>query len=171
MWGTVRILEVRLITVGRAGAVGIVKCVKLPYLGTEDDCKFLRSLTCFCRWVYLLTRFATDNEADLFVWDIAEATVTLMAACIPTLRLFLKEKTSSGPSGERTTRLSQFSLSFRSANRGRRMFNTQDIEVIPEHSIEKGKVLAGSGASRDGSVAGTSAGSGSGGVVVGEKTI
>jgi len=132
---------------------------------------FLRSLTCFCRWVYLLTRFATDNEADLFVWDIAEATVTLMAACIPTLRLFLKEKTSSGPSGERTTRLSQFSLSFRSANRGRRMFNTQDIEVIPEHSIEKGKVLAGGGASRDGSVAGTSAGSGSGGVVVGEKTI
>jgi hypothetical protein len=41
------------------------------------------------------------------------------------------------------------------------MFDSQDIEVIREHSVEKGEVT-GSGASRDGSAAGVGSGSGSG---------
>lgn len=85
-----------------------------------------------------------------------------MAACIPTLRVFLREKASSGPSGERTTRLSQFSLSFRSINRGRLVFNSQVIEVIREQSVEKGEIFAGSGASKDGSAPGSRSGSGGG---------
>ncbi len=83
-----------------------------------------------------------------------------MAACIPTLRVFLREKTaSSGPSNERSTRLSQFSLSFRSVNRGRLVFGSQTIEPIREQSVEKGEVFTGSGASRDGSAAETGSGS------------
>ena len=86
-----------------------------------------------------------------------------MAACIPTLRVFLREKTSSGPSGPRTTRLSQFSLSFLSANRNRHMFETQDIEVVRETNLSKEEVYhGGSGASRDGE----GSASGSQGVVV-----
>ncbi|KAK4447208.1 hypothetical protein QBC34DRAFT_496314 [Podospora aff. communis PSN243] len=124
-----------------AGAVGIVKCIKLPFLGAGDS----------------------YDEVDLFVWDVAESTVTIMAACIPTLRVFLREKTSSGPSNERSTRLSQFSLSFRSAGRNRRMFDSQDIEVIRETRVSKEEVYTGSGASRDGgSASGSGSGSGSG---------
>ncbi|KAK0640563.1 hypothetical protein B0T16DRAFT_336150 [Cercophora newfieldiana] len=129
-----------------AGAVGIVKCVKLPLLGAGDS----------------------YDEVDLFVWDIAESTVTIMAACIPTLRVFLREKTSSSPSNERTTRLSQFSLSFRSANRNRRMFDSQDIEVIRESCISKDE--EGSGASQDGgSGKATGSGNGSGKPTVGQE--
>jgi hypothetical protein len=110
-----------------------------------------------------LTLIPADNDTDLFVWDIAEATVTLMAACIPTLRVFLREKTSSGgPSNERSTRVSQFSLSFRSANRGRLVFDSQAIEPIREQSVEKGEIFTGSGTSRDGSAAGSGGGNGSG---------
>ncbi|KAK4141850.1 uncharacterized protein C8A04DRAFT_30542 [Dichotomopilus funicola] len=125
-----------------AGALGIVKCVKTPALGTEDD----------------------YNLAPLFIWDIAEACVTLIAACIPTLRVLLRDKTSSGTSDERTTRFSQFSLSFRTVNRGRLMFDTQNIEVIREHSLEKGEAFTVSRTSRDGSAAG------SGRPAVAEKT-
>ncbi|KAK0639691.1 hypothetical protein B0T16DRAFT_395371 [Cercophora newfieldiana] len=106
-----------------------------------------------------------DNDAELFVWDIAESPVTIMAACIPTLRVFLREKTSSGPSSEITTRLSRFSLSFLSANRNRQMFDSQDIEVIREThaSIGDEEAVSGSGASRDG-------GSGKGSESVREKS-
>jgi len=152
------------LTVCRAGAVAIVKCVKLPSLGTEDDCRFSVHSSVSVSGHHLTSLI--DNEADLFVWDFAESSVTIMAACIPTLRVFLREKTSR-PSDERTTRFSQFSLSFRSVNRGRRMFGTQTIEVISEHSVEKGDVVMGSGASRDGSAAAT--GSDSGKPAVGEK--
>jgi hypothetical protein len=46
---------------------------------------------------------ATDNRTDydviLFIWDVAESTVTMMAACIPTLRVLLRDtKTPSRPS-------------------------------------------------------------------------
>ncbi|KAK0619105.1 hypothetical protein B0T14DRAFT_602995 [Immersiella caudata] len=68
-----------------AGIVGIVKCVKLPNLGSGDS----------------------YNETDLYIWDITESTVTLMAACIPTLRVLLQK---ASPSGSRPT---GFSNSFR----------------------------------------------------------
>lgn len=142
--------------------MGIVKCVKLPTLGSGDDCRFSLFFRLFLPSGHPLTRLPADNEVDLFVWDIAEATVTIMAACIPTLRVFLREKTSSAPSSERTTRLSQFSLSFRSVNRGRLVFDSQVIEVIREQSVEKGEMFTGSGASRDGSAAGAGRGSGGG---------
>ena len=32
-----------------------------------------------------------DNETELFVWDIAESNVTMMAACIPTLRVLFRD--------------------------------------------------------------------------------
>ncbi|KAK0617731.1 hypothetical protein B0T14DRAFT_434044 [Immersiella caudata] len=127
-----------------AGAVGIVKCVKLPLLGSGDS----------------------YDEVDLFVWDLAESTVTIMAACIPTLRVFLRQKTSSGPSAERTTRLSQFSLSFRSAGRNRQIFDSQDIEVIRETNMSKEEIYTGSGASASGS----GSGSGTGKPIIVEKS-
>ncbi|KAK0747017.1 hypothetical protein B0T18DRAFT_303096, partial [Schizothecium vesticola] len=52
-----------------AGATGIAKCVALPNLGAGD----------------------AYNEVELFLWDITEGTVTLMAACIPTLRVLVRE--------------------------------------------------------------------------------
>jgi len=58
-----------------AGAVGIVKCVKLPNLGSGDS----------------------YNETDLYIWDIIESTVTMIAACIPTLRVLLR-RASPAPS-------------------------------------------------------------------------
>jgi len=146
----------------RAGALGIAKGVKTPSLGTEDDCKFSLFSRLILPLDIHLTRLAADNLVDLFIWDVAEALVTLMAACVPALRLFFREKTSSRTSNERTTRFSQFSLSFRTVNRGRRMFDRQTIEVIREHSVEKGEVVTGSGISRDGSAAGTESGSGTG---------
>jgi len=91
-----------------------------------------------------------------------------MAACIPTLRVFVRHKTSSGPSNERSTRLSQFSLSFRSAGRNRQMFDSQDIEVIRETNISKEEIYTGSGASASGSGSGT--GTGTGKPIVVEKS-
>jgi len=52
-----------------AGAVAIAKCVALPNLGAGDS----------------------YNEVELFNWDITEGTVTMMAACIPTLRILFRE--------------------------------------------------------------------------------
>lgn len=41
----------------------------------------------------------TDHDVILFIWDVAESTVTMMAACIPTLRVLLRDtKTPSRPS-------------------------------------------------------------------------
>ncbi|KAK1832541.1 hypothetical protein QBC39DRAFT_244672, partial [Podospora conica] len=52
-----------------AGATAIAKCVALPNLGAGD----------------------AYNEVELFLWDITEGTITLMAACIPTLRVLVRE--------------------------------------------------------------------------------
>ncbi|KAK4244240.1 hypothetical protein C7999DRAFT_35391 [Corynascus novoguineensis] len=51
-----------------AGAVAIAKCAKLPMLGSGD----------------------TYNEVELHIWDVTESTVTIMAACIPTLRVLVR---------------------------------------------------------------------------------
>ncbi|KAK1829704.1 hypothetical protein QBC39DRAFT_262389 [Podospora conica] len=58
-----------------AGVVAIFKCLQLPQLGSGDSYK----------------------ESALFLWDIAESNVTLMAACIPTLRVLFRDvrKTSN----------------------------------------------------------------------------
>ncbi|KAK0625877.1 hypothetical protein B0T14DRAFT_599372 [Immersiella caudata] len=53
-----------------AGAFAIAKCIALPNLGSGD----------------------AYNEVELFNWDIAEGTVTMMAACIPTLRVLVRER-------------------------------------------------------------------------------
>ena len=47
--------------------------------------------------------YPTDNQTDydviLFIWDVTESTVTMIAACIPTLRVLLRDtKTPSRPS-------------------------------------------------------------------------
>ena len=165
MSGVKRRLDGWWLTRSRAGAVGIVKCVKLPNLGVVDSCKSpLHLPICLIPLSSSHSRFSTDDEISLFVWDIAESTVTIMAACFPALRIFIREKVTSRPSdAPRTTRLSQFSLSFRSANRNRRMFATPDIDVIREENISKEAVFSVSGASGDGeSAAGSGCGSGSG---------
>lgn len=59
----------------------------------------------------------------------------MMAACIPTLRVLLRDVGSSASSGERTTRLSQFSVSFVS-NRGRRIFD-DELEIVHEVRMSK----------------------------------
>ena len=164
--GVKRRLDGWWLTRSRAGAVGIVKCVKLPNLGVVDSCKSHLPLP-LVSFLYLHLRYlrcSLDDEISLFVWDIAESTVTIMAACFPALRIFIREKVTSRPSdAPRTTRLSQFSLSFRSANRNRRMFATQDIDVIREENISKEAVFSMSGASGDGeSATGSGGGSGSG---------
>ncbi|KAK4040973.1 hypothetical protein C8A01DRAFT_35029 [Parachaetomium inaequale] len=51
-----------------AGAVAIAKCAMLPQLGSGDS----------------------YNEVELYIWDVTESTVTVMAACIPTLRVLLR---------------------------------------------------------------------------------
>ncbi|SPO04562.1 uncharacterized protein DNG_07247 [Cephalotrichum gorgonifer] len=56
-----------------AGIVAIVKTVKLPKLGSPD--------------IY--------NAADLVIWDITEATVTMIAACIPVLRILVRDLRST----------------------------------------------------------------------------
>ncbi|KAK4213408.1 hypothetical protein QBC37DRAFT_423055 [Rhypophila decipiens] len=56
-----------------AGGVAIAKCAKLPQLGSGDS----------------------YNEVELYIWDITESSVTMMAACIPTLRVLLQAKTKS----------------------------------------------------------------------------
>ena len=102
-----------------------------------------------------------DNEVDLFMWDVAESTVTIMAACIPTLRVLLRDvhhsaTSSSSPGatgGSRTTRLSQFSMTFLSANRGRRVFTRggsrgrdeeiEVVEVFDEILMEESDLISG----------------------------
>ena len=57
-----------------------------------------------------------DNEVELYIWDVTESTVTVMVACIPTLRVLLR-----GMKQPRTTdlQLSDMSFSFeRSGDRG-----------------------------------------------------
>ncbi|KAK4154612.1 hypothetical protein C8A00DRAFT_42613 [Chaetomidium leptoderma] len=58
-----------------AGAVAIAKCVALPRLGAGDQ----------------------YNEIELFIWDVTESAVTMMAACIPTLRVLVRRIKPSRP--------------------------------------------------------------------------
>ncbi|KAH6838547.1 hypothetical protein B0I37DRAFT_387145 [Chaetomium sp. MPI-CAGE-AT-0009] len=94
-----------------AGAVAIVKCVQLPRLGQGD----------------------AFYEVDLFAWDIAESTVTMMAACIPALRVLLRDVKQSSVSGGRSIALSQFSMSFMSTRMARNL--NGDIEVVQEGTM------------------------------------
>lgn len=92
-----------------AGATAIAKCVALPNLGAGDACEFPTSLSrLMCVCVMMLT--ATDNEVELFLWDITEGTVTLMAACIPTLRVLVRE--TRAPTFT-SYKLSHFNFSFK----------------------------------------------------------
>ncbi|SPO05355.1 uncharacterized protein DNG_08042 [Cephalotrichum gorgonifer] len=56
-----------------AGVAAIVKCVQLPKLGSPD----------------------TYVNAGLFILDITESVVTIVAACIPSLRVLIREVTPS----------------------------------------------------------------------------
>ncbi|GAB1317012.1 Rhodopsin domain-containing protein [Madurella fahalii] len=51
-----------------AGVVAVVKCFKLPRLNSPD----------------------AYEATELFMWDIAESTATMMAACIPSLRVLIQ---------------------------------------------------------------------------------
>ena len=59
----------------------------------------------------MLTNGEIDGEVELFLWDITEGTVTLMAACIPTLRVLIRE-TRASP--DTSLKLSNFTYSFKS---------------------------------------------------------
>jgi hypothetical protein len=66
-----------------------------------------------------------DNEIDLYLWDIAEATVTVMAACIPALRVLLRDATQP------SSRI--YSLSFSLGLSSERRIKLGNIDVAHEN--------------------------------------
>ncbi|KAK3331546.1 hypothetical protein B0H66DRAFT_546762 [Apodospora peruviana] len=80
-----------------AGGVAIAKCAKLPQLGSGDS----------------------FNEVELYIWDVTESCVTMMAACIPTLRVLLQTKTG--------TSTKESSSSSGSSSRQRQRYNMSSI--------------------------------------------
>lgn len=76
-----------------AGGCAVAKCVKLPALGAGDS----------------------FNEVELFIWDITESCVCVIAACIPTLRALLKEVKQSS---SQRYKLSNMTSSKRSQAKG-----------------------------------------------------
>jgi hypothetical protein len=88
-----------------AGAVAIAKCAKLPQLGSGDSCK-LATLE-FERHVE--ANRLRDNEVELYIWDVTESTVAVMAACIPTLRVLVR---GMKPPPETDIQLADMSFSF-----------------------------------------------------------
>jgi len=61
-----------------AGVVAIVKCITLPKLNNGD--------------AFVAT--------ELYIWDVTESTVTMIAACIPTLRVLIMEVTDLSKKSE-----------------------------------------------------------------------
>ncbi|KAK1756326.1 hypothetical protein QBC47DRAFT_321507 [Echria macrotheca] len=101
-----------------AGAVAIVKCAKLPQLGSGD----------------------AYNETELYMWDIAESTVTMMAACIPTLRVLLRDvKPSSSHQG-----VSTYAFSLKRSRTGG-FHDVERAHQFTESRISDNKVSSGSG--------------------------
>ena len=52
-----------------------------------------------------------DNEAELYIWDVCESAVTIMAACIPTLRVLFRGMQKL-PSTSNNNEFSDMSFSF-----------------------------------------------------------
>lgn len=80
-----------------AGIAAIVKTVKLPLLSSGDLCKSLP----IPRYRYLpsyffsLTTHNTDDGVELVIWDITEIVVCMVAACIPVLRVLVRDVRNS----------------------------------------------------------------------------
>jgi hypothetical protein len=78
----------------RAGSVAIVKCVQLPVLETKDACESFSR----CPHYYLLSvpspNFSAVSSVGMYVWDITESTATVIAACIPALRLLVRKEST-----------------------------------------------------------------------------
>ncbi|KAK4169829.1 hypothetical protein QBC43DRAFT_38585 [Cladorrhinum sp. PSN259] len=68
-WGILTAMSMGVV----AGAIAFVKCTQLAGLESNDP----------------------YDSIGLFVWDIVESTVTIMAACIPALRVLLRDVKSS----------------------------------------------------------------------------
>jgi len=88
----------------RAGAVAIAKCVALPNLGAGDSCKSTTTKNPCA--AYADSTKKKDNEVELFNWDITESTVTMIAACIPTLRMLFREARHTTPQAYKLSHMS-----------------------------------------------------------------
>ncbi|KAK4154919.1 hypothetical protein C8A00DRAFT_13996 [Chaetomidium leptoderma] len=99
-----------------AGIVAIIKCVYLPGLGVGDS----------------------YDDVHLFIWDVTEATVTVVAACIPTLRVLLRDATQR-PQSSRLSAIPDLSLiSYRDL--GVKNPNVaQELGMLPVEEVESGR--------------------------------
>lgn len=70
----------------------------------------------------------------------------MMAACIPALRVLLRDVKQSSVSGGRSIALSQFSMSFMSTRMGRNLGG--EIEVVQESRLSKQDTTQSSGGDR-----------------------
>jgi hypothetical protein len=99
-----------------AGATAIIKCTTLPKLSSGDfTCKSLPTSATpghqdFAILPPAISRVPTnmllDHGSSLGIWSTAEPATTIMAACIPVLRILVRQARSSGretdPTGGRT---------------------------------------------------------------------
>jgi hypothetical protein len=87
----------------------------------------------------------TDSQPDydviLFLWDVAESTVTMMAACIPTLRVLLRETGSRSQPSQLSdvpdlSKLSYQGLGVKNPNLAHelKMLSTQDTSRVSAES-------------------------------------
>ena len=84
-----------------AGITTIIKTAKLPRMLTDDLCNSFpttRLLTPLTKFAFLTALYLpnTDDTVDPIIWDAAEGSITIVAACIPTLRVLIR--TASGNS-------------------------------------------------------------------------
>jgi len=74
-----------------AAGTGVVKCTKIPPLEGENvTCKCLaRSLVMATTVSHRFTNTSQDVAADIAIWGAVEIATTIMASCIPVLRVLL----------------------------------------------------------------------------------
>ena len=107
-----------------AGIAAIVKCVQLPNLGSPDTCKpcifTLHPDHC------VEANRLLDVNAGLFILDITESVVTIVAACIPSLRVLIREVRPSS-----NTQSSHVTCSFDVSEGGKYSFKEVEAREKP----------------------------------------
>jgi hypothetical protein len=140
-----------------AGVTAIIKTVMLPNLFTNDMCKYHRhhyfsfpQSSSNIDIGAILTHPITDDGVNLMVWDMAEISVTMVATCIPVLRVLIKERQSQagkyyvshGGDGERSRAGGEGAGPFKSraTQRGEvSVFDRASFEMSEEKITERGE--------------------------------
>jgi hypothetical protein len=84
------------LTLHRGGITAFVKASKIQTLGGEDiTCRLLCHLHLYDNSCFSLHLTLPDDLIDLCIWGNVEPTVTIIAVCIPALRVLVRDITTT----------------------------------------------------------------------------